>query len=224
MGIAERREREKGLRRETILDAAEKLIFSKGIEQTTMEEVAEVAEISKGTIYLYFKNKDDLFHGIVHRAIVLLQGFFERALAIPKAKGIDKLQAIADSYLEFYQRYPNYIMAMLHREVSEVSHVGMSKEEYPFHIACKEAGARVFALIVKLVGEGMADGSVRGDLDPMALAMIMWGHITGAILVISSKKCVLAEFGLSDADQLLEESVARIQDYLNPCHSQGKGE
>lgn len=223
MGVSERREREKGIRREMILDAAEKLFFSKGLEQTTMDEVAEATELSKGTIYLYFKNKEDLFHGIVHRAIVMLHGFFERALVGVKGRGIDQLQAIADGYLDFYQRYPDYIMAMLHREVGEASAGGPCFEEQPFHAACREAGDRIFTLLFKVVEMGMQDGSIRNDLQPTALAMIMWGHITGAILVINSKKCILEQLGIQDADQLLEDSVARIRDYLNPCHT-GRGE
>ena len=60
MGIAERKEREKEHRRNTILDAAEEVFFSKGINLATMDEVAERAELSKGTLYLYFKNKEEL--------------------------------------------------------------------------------------------------------------------------------------------------------------------
>ena len=67
MGIAERREREKDQRRNTILDAAEKVFFSQGINLATMDGVAEEAELSKGTLYLYFKSKEELFLGIACR-------------------------------------------------------------------------------------------------------------------------------------------------------------
>ena len=61
MGIAERKEREKEQRRKAILDAAEKVFFEKGLKYSTMDDVAEEAELSKGTLYLYFKNKEELF-------------------------------------------------------------------------------------------------------------------------------------------------------------------
>lgn len=61
-----------------ILDAAERLYFGKGIDTTTMDEVAEAAELSKGTLYLYFKNKDDLSHGIYLRGLTALKSFFRR--------------------------------------------------------------------------------------------------------------------------------------------------
>jgi len=67
MGINERREREKEVRRDAILDAAENIFFSKGVDSSSMDEIASRAELSKGTLYLYFKNKDELYHGIIHR-------------------------------------------------------------------------------------------------------------------------------------------------------------
>ncbi|MCK5408322.1 MAG: helix-turn-helix transcriptional regulator, partial [Candidatus Krumholzibacteria bacterium] len=60
MGIAERREREKEQRRIDIIDAAERVFFSKGWQAATMDDVAEAVELSKATLYLYFKNKEEL--------------------------------------------------------------------------------------------------------------------------------------------------------------------
>ena len=67
MGTHERKEREKESRRENIVDAAEKIIRVKGFEGMTMDDVAVIAELGKGTIYLYFKNKTDLYHAVVCR-------------------------------------------------------------------------------------------------------------------------------------------------------------
>ena len=73
MGIAERRQREKEMRRIAILDAAERLFFSRGYEDVSMEEIASEVELNKATIYLYFKNKETLFATIVLRGIRILQ-------------------------------------------------------------------------------------------------------------------------------------------------------
>ncbi|MFX1452616.1 MAG: TetR/AcrR family transcriptional regulator, partial [Promethearchaeota archaeon] len=53
-----RREREKEQRREDIIDAAEKLFLTQGFENTTMKQIANEAEYSKGTLYNYYKSKD----------------------------------------------------------------------------------------------------------------------------------------------------------------------
>ncbi|MEO8168159.1 MAG: helix-turn-helix domain-containing protein, partial [bacterium] len=60
MGIIERKEREKEHRREDIIAAAQKIFFEKGLPSATMDEIAEAAELSKGTLYLYYKSKEDL--------------------------------------------------------------------------------------------------------------------------------------------------------------------
>jgi AcrR family transcriptional regulator len=56
-----RREREKLSRRNEILQAARKVFSSKDYASATLDDIATVAELSKGTIYLYFQNKADLF-------------------------------------------------------------------------------------------------------------------------------------------------------------------
>ena len=61
MGIKERRQKEKHRRIKEIQDAAKLVFFKRGYFNSTVEEIAELAEISKGTIYLYFKNKDELY-------------------------------------------------------------------------------------------------------------------------------------------------------------------
>ena len=57
---AQRRQREKEQRFNAVLRAAETLFASKGYHQTSIEEIADLAEVSTGTVYFYFKNKEDL--------------------------------------------------------------------------------------------------------------------------------------------------------------------
>ncbi|MGV8079933.1 MAG: TetR/AcrR family transcriptional regulator [Syntrophales bacterium] len=72
MGIAERRQREKESRREQIQEIAAELFYKKGYAETSLDEIARRAEISKATIYLYFKSKDDLYYHIVEPALAEL--------------------------------------------------------------------------------------------------------------------------------------------------------
>ena len=63
-GRKSRKERETELRRQIIIEAAEKLFLSEGYENTTMDEIARLSEYSKGTLYKYFKSKDELYLAI----------------------------------------------------------------------------------------------------------------------------------------------------------------
>ncbi len=61
MGIQERKRRERKRRRRQIMTAARKVFSIKGFTKTTMEDIAREAELSPGTLYLYFKNKEELY-------------------------------------------------------------------------------------------------------------------------------------------------------------------
>lgn len=67
MAIKDRKEREREERRRQILDAALQVFSRKGYEKTTMDEIAEKAELSKGVLYYYFHNKEDLFYELIIR-------------------------------------------------------------------------------------------------------------------------------------------------------------
>ena len=56
MGIKERKKREREMRRQQIMVAAKRVFTQKGYEKSTMEDIAREAELSPGTLYLYFEN------------------------------------------------------------------------------------------------------------------------------------------------------------------------
>ncbi len=68
VSIKELKEREKEQRREYIIDAAEKLFFSKGYDNVSMNDIADAVGMNKATLYLYFANKESLFFSVIQRA------------------------------------------------------------------------------------------------------------------------------------------------------------
>jgi AcrR family transcriptional regulator len=94
MGITERKIREKESRIKVIQEAAKAIFFEKGFQAATMEEIAGEAEISKGTIYLYFRNKDDLYTSIIIEGMEQLRDTlikFENDLGNGKFKNSEDL-------------------------------------------------------------------------------------------------------------------------------------
>ncbi|MBN1639081.1 MAG: TetR/AcrR family transcriptional regulator [Ignavibacteriales bacterium] len=65
-----RKEREKLFRKQEILTAAIRVFAKKGFEHSTMDEIAELAEFGKGTIYNYFENKRDIYLAIIENAFI----------------------------------------------------------------------------------------------------------------------------------------------------------
>ena len=182
MGVAERRWREKEQRRNTIMDAAERVFFAKGTDHATMDEVAETAELSKGLLYHYFKNKHDLCHAIVHRGLRVLHQFFERAIHTHE-RGIEQVRAIGEGYIQFSREYPNYFNLMAWFEAER----GENGDPESFELACEKEGGQVIELVAQAVQNGIDDGSIRADLNPMVTAVNLWGQTHGLIQVASYK-------------------------------------
>ncbi len=65
MTIGQRRRREREQRRRAILDSAKRLFLHEGFDKTSVEDIAASAELAKGTVYLYFDGKEDIYVSIV---------------------------------------------------------------------------------------------------------------------------------------------------------------
>lgn len=181
MGIAERREREKELRRNNILDAAEHLFFTRGLNTATMDDVAEQAELSKGTLYLYFKNKHDLYHAINYRGMQLLIKLFAEAQS-KYEYGIEKIRAIGEAYLRFARDHSDYYNAMMYFEACDID----LSDNQSYSTRCHHCSMQVMDVVAAAVKAGIDDGSIRPELDPLETAYVLWGQSTGVIQIISN--------------------------------------
>jgi AcrR family transcriptional regulator len=99
MTIATRKQREKEEMRSLILDAARKVFLKKGYFDTSIRTIAEEIEYSPGTIYLYFKDKDEIFHAL-HE-----EGFRRMLDKMQPLEHVtdpfERLKAMGRVYLEF---------------------------------------------------------------------------------------------------------------------------
>jgi AcrR family transcriptional regulator len=215
MGVAERREREKHQRREEILDAAEKVFFSKSVKGATMDEIAEQAELSKGTLYLYFESKEDIYLGIHMRAVYGLRRRFEKAME-EEETGVRKLRAIGETYLEFSQEQPDYYRALMHFKVGQPEHA--EKEIHDRH--CGRCGEELLGIVARAVEAGIADGSLRPDLDPRKTSLLLWAQTEGVISILTVRGDHLGEFG-GDRDELFEEFLNLLGYALLPYGETG---
>jgi len=204
MGTAERRKREKEQRRNSIIKAAEKVFFSRGRENASLDEIAEKSELSKGTIYLYFKNKDDLFHAIVYRGLQTLLSMFENSIE-NTARGIDKLIAIGNAYFEFYKVHPDYFNAIMHQDPQDVKDICLDENLYSAQ--CVMLSNKIFDLLTAAIRFGIEDGSIHSNHEPLKLAMVLWSHLTGVLHIMTNKKIILENIFSINLDDLLSYSI-----------------
>ncbi|MBN2423796.1 MAG: TetR/AcrR family transcriptional regulator [Calditrichaceae bacterium] len=211
MGIAERKEREKEQRRVEIIDAAERIFFSKGLEVATMDDVAEEAELSKGTLYLYFKNKEDLYLAINERGLKILEEIFQTAIDKHKT-GLDKIIAIGNAYRDFSLKYRNYFNVMIYYE----SHDYDFKEKDTCAYACHMQGQKTLTLVAKAIQMGIEDGSIRSDIHPFNTAVILWGQSTGMIQILLLKGEHLKKLHDIDTDEVMNLFTQMVVCSLKP--------
>ncbi len=72
MGVKERKALERNMRRNQILDAARALLFSVGINNISISKIAKKAELGVGTIYFYYKNKEEIFAALQEEGLEIL--------------------------------------------------------------------------------------------------------------------------------------------------------
>jgi TetR/AcrR family transcriptional regulator len=198
----QRRQEEKERRREEIIDAAERVIASKGFEAAKMEEIARDARVSRALVYTYFKDKTDLYFAICERALRLLRERFEAAAAAETC-GIDQVRAIGRSYIDFARESPFRFAALSRFEGHPLADTADGSTEHD--VLC--AGRQVHEVTVKALLTGVADGSVRKDLgDPMLTAITLWGLTHGVIQLAQTKASLITDEGIG-LPQFLEYSM-----------------
>jgi len=183
MGIRERKEREKDRRRQQIIVAAKRIFTAKGYQKTTMEDIAREAELSPGTIYLYFKNKEELYASLTLR---ILQYILMRVEHIeddldPEAR----LKALMEAMFDVYAFDPLVVINMFHLQSSEILK-NLSPE---LREEIESMSRKALSEIAGIFASGIAKG-VFVNRNPMALADIFWSTFSGVILWEESKRLI----------------------------------
>lgn len=167
MSYQELIEKEREQRRQYILDIAEKQFYARGFTGVTMEDIAQEVGLNKATIYLYFDNKDSLFFSIVLRKMqdqmALLQQCMDQNLS-----GREKHRMFGRLVFDFARENKDYYRLLCTFGPERFK----NKENAVLKKVLELTGSQLFQ-IRDLLGEGMKDGSVRDDIDPLIIALIM---------------------------------------------------
>ncbi len=137
-----------------ILEAAVSVFAKQGVFQATVSQIAKEAGVADGTIYLYFKNKDDiLVHFFSFKAKQVFDVFRQE---VEKAdNSVDKLRNLVRSHLEEFQRDKN--LAMVYQSVMR-QNLPLVKNEI------REMSKMYFDMILEIIEQGQTEGSIRKDL------------------------------------------------------------
>jgi AcrR family transcriptional regulator len=173
----ERREREKEERRQSILRAAREVFFEHGFHRATVDNVAGRAEVSKGTVYLYFESKETILAHLLLVGLDELVGELERAYEAAEALPVDEqLRQLGWAYLQFFQREPRYfrfLMAMDRGQFREAVTPQVYQEVL-------EASVEGLNWAVRAIEQGIDDGTFD-CCDARQAAATLWATLNGAL-------------------------------------------
>lgn len=182
MGIHERKLREKEKRRDDIIAAARKVFSAKGFNSATMEEIASAAELSPGTLYLYFKNKEEL-HTSLSINILKHLGVQIKKVVDENISVEEKIARFCDVFIEVYDYDPNILINLFHLQSGETLH-NLSEEVMQ---QLKKYSSLAHGAIIAVVKEGI-DTGIFIDEHPAAMADVLWGSYAGIVLWVDSKR------------------------------------
>lgn len=185
MGIYERQEREKA-----IIAAAEEVFFRYGFRNAKMEDVAKKAAMSKGLVYFYFQNKDDLYMAITLKAFEIIIGDYQRILNENSHKtGKEKTLLILKTYLDFSNNHYHYhetifnYMSMVRSEL-HLKADGMFQsaiEDSLYYQKIKQIHNLPVSLVVGAIKEGMKDGSIKNTHNAQTIYVTLWAMVIGYV-------------------------------------------
>jgi len=185
MGIQERKQRERERRRQQIIVAAKRVFSEKGYSKSTMEDIAREAELSPGTLYLYFKNKDELYASLSLR---ILQYLNIRLEDVKKEKDIEprqKITAIKEALFDVYQFDPMILINMFHLQSSET----LKNLSSPLLENITELSRNSLTILAEIFNDDTGQ-DIFANHHPTAIADIVWSLFTGVVLWEESKRMI----------------------------------
>ena len=218
MAIAARRERERHARRESILDATQEVIVSVGYQALKMDDVARAAELSKGTLYLYFTNKDELCASIavrnLDRFIPGLQTEYTAART-----GLEAIERLVRFYSEFTNETPSHCRFAVTwlSSTDDIDDSSESFQEYRLKVG------EVLAIAAQSIQRGQEDGSIRNDIDPMSTGLNIWTGMLGVSLANLSRENFAQRLPIElDLDNILDVHIDALKRSLSTSHGIAK--
>ena len=197
--IIRQEESGRGNRGPELLQVARRLFFKKGYHGTTVEQVARAAGFSKRTVYLYFKNKDELFLSVGEEGLILLRRELE-ALDTAGMTVEDGIRAVLEIYLEFARKHPQYFRIIFQEATAEM----IGKIPVDFRRRLEEHERACLAVVVAVAEKAIREGIVTG-IDPWEIAAAFWGTVTGIVLLSMGGSQTV--FSRGTREELVEKAV-----------------
>lgn len=169
---AQRRSQHQNLSRAQLLDAAEEVFGRRGFYETTLKEVAELAEFSVGSVYSFFDNKEDLYLNVfLRRGAEYLPAMAEVAEGSGDAR--QQLHQLVDFEVRYFREHPHFGRLYLRSATAGVP----PASESPVDDALMRNFDEAMAIHAKVITRGQRE-KVLCPGDPAVLARLLSGLVS----------------------------------------------
>ncbi|WP_319563216.1 TetR/AcrR family transcriptional regulator [Marispirochaeta sp.] len=200
MGIIERKLRDKKRRTEEIINAARRIFMRKGYTDATMLDIAEESELSRRTLYLYFKSKEEISFELMYEAFTAL---YQRLLDSYAGDGtaLDKLNRFKHAYLAFYNEdFDNFYFTVYFNVKLNLKNMQEGDAEQ-----CFEVIQQIITLLTRIIEEGIREGIFRFLPDARRSAFVLAEMIQASMQQIATRRDVFRlSSDYSEGDVLAE--------------------
>ena len=170
-----RSERRKARTAAVIRDAAERLFMSRGYSMTTMEDLAEEADVAVGSIYAHFGNKEGVYGALLERALELDKQYCDEGFEAGELPA-ERLFGLGEGYLRLAREHPGYFQLFRFpppdRPGAELTPSVTAKVAQRI----KDETKRMTGEIQKMIDEGIAR-----PVDAESTARFLWAAWEGVI-------------------------------------------
>ncbi len=198
MGIKERKEREKEQRRADIISSARAAFVKYGIEHTTMDRIAAEAELSKGTLYLYYRNRDELLMSIMGEDLEHLSN----RIADVATKPWTASRRLLASFGTFY----DYSLQneFMYRMMTQVNIRSLFETDNTCEPVChfRDVNTRIMALVTSILDDGVNAGEFIVSQPLQHVVVQMMVAMKGAMVMLRNEMLPPAWLTQSQAETL----------------------
>ncbi|KHF35475.1 TetR/AcrR family transcriptional regulator [Paenibacillus sp. FSL M7-1455] len=169
---------------ELILDAALKVIAENGFHGSQISKIAKEAGVADGTIYLYFKNKEDILISLFQERLGNLVGMFHSSIK-ESTTAEDALRKVCEIHFNELENNVN---------LAYVTQIELRQSSLELRKAIGLVVKPYIQLIEHIVERGMAEGAFRKDLDAKLTRLLIFGAMDEVVTswLISGRKYSLS--------------------------------
>ena len=184
--MARRKKELQSMHRKNISKAAEQLFMKNGIENTSMNDIAKVSGYSKASLYVYFKNKQELVGILVLESMQKLYDAIASALEQSNDTK-ERYQKICYALVKYQEEYPFYFKMVLETIQIDFETTNFLPEEKETFII----GEQMNDLLSDFLKDGINKGDFRSDMEIMPTIFSFWGMLAGLIQIAANKEAYI---------------------------------